>query len=103
MQYDEGHTVAGWAGAAVATVGALGLALGVVGWRPGLWAGGVALVLAALLTWLLHLAGWGKAAGPRAPETWRMRERDTGARGGHAGCLACRIAGRGGGESPRSS
>ncbi|MEU3245183.1 HGxxPAAW family protein, partial [Streptomyces sp. NPDC006875] len=53
------------------------------------------VVLAAPATWLLHLAGWGKATGPRpvAQQHWRVRDRS--ARHGHPGCLGCRLAGRG--------
>ncbi|MDT0416521.1 hypothetical protein RM574_13590 [Streptomyces sp. DSM 41982] len=91
-QYDEGHTVAGWTGAAVAVAGSACLAVAVVGWTPGWYLGLVLLVVAAVLTWVLHLAGWGKAAGPRPRTAWGVR--DTSARAGHPDCFACRLAGR---------
>ncbi len=47
------------------------------------------------VTWALHLAGWGKPPGTRPREQWPVRARDRGARDGHAGCLGCRLAGRG--------
>ncbi|MFC9848461.1 HGxxPAAW family protein [Streptomyces sp. NPDC060223] len=97
--HDMGHTVAGWAGTALATTGStvLGVALA-AGSPAGLWSGGAVLILAALTTWLLHLAGWGKAGGPRpAGHTWRTR--DTAARRGHPDCLGCRLAGRGAGSA----
>ncbi|MFJ6940631.1 HGxxPAAW family protein [Streptomyces sp. NPDC101132] len=93
-QYDEGHTVAGWAGTAVATVGAALTGVGVCGWAPGIWTGLAVLVLAVLLTWVLHLAGWGKAPGPRPVEDWPLRTRDLAARAGHRDCRGCRLAGR---------
>ncbi|MEV7992999.1 HGxxPAAW family protein [Streptomyces sp. NPDC086077] len=93
-QFDEGHTIAGWSGVAVATVGCAVLGFGVGGWRPGLWLGAGVVVVAALLTWGLHLAGWGKPPGPRPKDQWGVRVRDAGARAGHAGCLGCRVAGR---------
>ncbi|WP_433340353.1 HGxxPAAW family protein [Streptomyces sp. CA-253872] len=91
-QYDEGHTVAGWTGAAIAVAGSACLAVAVVGWTPGRYVGLVLLVVSAVVTWLLHLAGWGKAAGPRPRDQWGVR--DTAARAGHPGCFACRLAGR---------
>lgn len=55
---------------------------------------GLGVVAAAgLVTWLLHLAGWGKPSGPRPESAWDWRVRDTSARTGHAGCLGCRIRG----------
>lgn len=94
--YDEGHTVAGWAGTAVATVGAATAGVGICGWTPGIWLGLGILAAAALLTWSLHLAGWGKAPGPRPTPHWGMGTRDHAARTGHSECLGCRLAGRGG-------
>ncbi|MFF9175625.1 HGxxPAAW family protein [Streptomyces sp. NPDC014793] len=94
--YDEGHTVAGWTGAGVATVGS-----GVLGWgvcaASAAWvAGGLAVVAASVLvTWALHLSGWGKPPGVRPRAQWGMRLRDTQAREGHPGCVGCRLAGRG--------
>ncbi|GHI83973.1 HGxxPAAW family protein [Streptomyces xanthophaeus] len=93
--YDEGHTVAGWTGTAVATVGSSLLALGVIGWTPGLWLGGAVTVAALLITWGLHLSGWGKGPGRRPAAQWRMGVKDTSARRGHEDCLGCRLAGRG--------
>ncbi|MFF6884901.1 HGxxPAAW family protein [Streptomyces sp. NPDC012421] len=51
-------------------------------------------VTAPVVTWLLHLAGWGKPSGPRPPDQWDWRVRDTTARTGHPDCLGCRLAGR---------
>jgi hypothetical protein len=55
----------------------------------------VITVASALVTWALHLTGWGKPPGRRPREQWGMRVRDTGARQGHPGCVGCRMAGRG--------
>ncbi|MET7734808.1 HGxxPAAW family protein [Streptomyces sp. NPDC005402] len=96
-QYDEGHTIAGWTGVAVAAVGTSVLGLGVCAVSGALIAVGLAITVAsALVTWTLHLAGWGKPPGRRPREQWGMRVRDTGARQGHPGCVGCRMAGRGG-------
>ncbi|MET7692646.1 HGxxPAAW family protein [Streptomyces sp. NPDC005483] len=96
-QYDEGHTVAGWTGVGIATVGTSVLGLGVCTVSGALIAVGLAItVLSALVTWALHLAGWGKPPGRRPRGEWGMRVRDTSARGGHPGCVGCRMAGRGG-------
>nr|WP_238431946.1 HGxxPAAW family protein [Streptomyces cavernae] len=93
--HDMGHTVAGWTGTAVACAGTavLGAAL-IAGSAAGLWLGGVIVVLAAVVTWVLHLAGWGKATGPRPPGSRHWRIRDTAALRGHPDCLGCRLAGR---------
>ncbi|MFI6033881.1 HGxxPAAW family protein [Streptomyces sp. NPDC051315] len=94
--YDEGHTVAGWTGVALATVGTSVAGAGVCagsGVLVGTGLGGV--VLSGLVTWVLHLAGWGKPPGVRPRAEWGMRVRDAHARGGHPGCLGCRLAGRG--------
>ncbi|MET7683266.1 HGxxPAAW family protein [Streptomyces sp. NPDC005423] len=93
--YDLGHTVAGWTGMAVATLGSglCGLGLIMVS-GPLLYVGVGVLALALLVTWSLHLGGWGKASGPRPAEQWDWRVRDTGAKAGHSDCLACRLAGR---------
>lgn len=58
---DMGHTVAGWTGTATAVVGCtvLGVAVAAVSLPVALAGTGLTLG-AALLTWLLHLAGWGK-------------------------------------------
>jgi hypothetical protein len=95
-QYDEGHTVAGWTGVGIATVGTSVLGVGVCLVSIPLIVLGIAIdVVSLLVTWVLHLTGWGKASGPRPREEWPMRVRDTGARAGHAGCVGCQLAGRG--------
>ncbi|CCK29028.1 putative membrane protein [Streptomyces davaonensis JCM 4913] len=95
-QYDEGHTVAGWTGFGIATVGATVLGLGVCLVSVPAIAGGLAICAVALLTtWALHLQGWGKPPGRRPREEWPMRARDPQARAGHLDCLGCRLAGRG--------
>lgn len=94
-QYDEGHTVAGWTGFGIATVGTTVLGLGVCLVSGALIVGGLAVVaVSVLVTWALHLSGWGKPPGRRPREEWGMRVRDSGAREGHADCVGCRIAGR---------
>nr|WBO78995.1 hypothetical protein SBE_002661 [Streptomyces sp. SBE_14.2] len=98
-QYDEGHTVAGWTGTAIATVGGSVAGAGVCLVSPLVIGGGLGICLLALLvTWALHLAGWGKGSGPRAREQWPMGVRDPQARSGHPECLGCRLAGRGRGR-----
>ncbi|EDY56403.1 MULTISPECIES: HGxxPAAW family protein [Streptomyces] len=95
-QYDEGHTVAGWTGVGIATVGTSVLGVGVCLVSGALIAVGIVITAAsALVTWALHLTGWGKPPGRRPREQWGMRVRDTGARQGHPGCVGCRMAGRG--------
>ncbi|MFE9926370.1 HGxxPAAW family protein [Streptomyces sp. NPDC005774] len=95
-QYDHGHTVAGWTGFGIVTVGAAVLALGVCTGSGVSRAAGLGIVLLGLLvTWALHLAGWGKPTGRRPREQWDWRVRDPEARDGHPGCLGCRLAGRG--------
>ncbi|GAA2296334.1 hypothetical protein GCM10010234_42980 [Streptomyces hawaiiensis] len=95
-QYDHGHTVAGWVGCGIGTVGAGVAGLGVCTVSGVLIAGGVAIGLVGLLvTWALHLAGWGKGPGLRPRAEWGWRVRDSAAAGGHAECLGCRLAGRG--------
>jgi hypothetical protein len=95
-QYDEAHTVAGWTGFGIATVGTVVLGLGVCMVSAPLLVGGLGIEVAALLvTWVLHLAGWGKPPGRRPREQWGWRVRDLGAREGHPECLGCRLAGRG--------
>lgn len=94
--YDHGHTVAGWTGCGIAVTGTAVLGAGIcTGSGPLLVAGAVVVVVALLVTWALHLAGWGKPSGPRPREQWDWRARDTGARAGHPECLGCRLAGRG--------
>ncbi|MFJ4007861.1 HGxxPAAW family protein [Streptomyces sp. NPDC090023] len=93
--YDEGHTIAGWTGCAIATVGSgvvgAGLCTGSV---PALVGGAVVVAASVLVTWVLHLNGWGKPPGVRPREEWRLGARDTQARGGHPGCVGCALAGR---------
>ncbi|MFD7445961.1 HGxxPAAW family protein [Streptomyces sp. NPDC059909] len=93
-QHDEGHTIAGWTGCAVATAGAAIAGVGICGWSPGIWWGLGVMAVAVLVTWGLHLAGWGKPPGLRPAGQWGLRVRDRAAREGHAGCLGCRLAGR---------
>ncbi|MEU6775288.1 HGxxPAAW family protein [Streptomyces sp. NPDC046759] len=98
--YDEGHTIAGWTGFGVAAVGS-----GAVGWGvctaslPLAGAGLAVVALSLLVTWVLHLAGWGKPPGVRPREQWGIRIRDARAREGHPACMSCRLAGRGREES----
>ncbi|MZF87306.1 HGxxPAAW family protein [Streptomyces sp. SID5643] len=95
-QYDHGHTVAGWVGTGIASVGAGVAGLGVIKVSGALIGGGLAIgVVSLLVTWALHLAGWGKGPGLRPRAEWGWRVRDSAAPGGHAECLACRLAGRG--------
>ncbi|MCX3287492.1 hypothetical protein OR263_12375 [Streptomyces sp. NEAU-H22] len=99
-QYDHGHTVAGWVGCGIATVGAGVAGLGVCTVSGVLIAGGVAIgVVSLLVTWALHLSGWGKGPGVRPRAEWGWRVRDSAAPGGHQECLGCRLAGRGRGAS----
>ncbi|GGZ13712.1 hypothetical protein GCM10010300_67410 [Streptomyces olivaceoviridis] len=94
--YDEGHTIAGWTGAAIATTGGAVVGLGVcTASLPVAGAGLAVVAVSVLVTWALHLSGWGKSPGVRPREQWGMRVRDTQARDGHAGCVGCRLAGRG--------
>ncbi|MEU8789168.1 HGxxPAAW family protein [Streptomyces sp. NPDC048643] len=93
--HDLGHTVAGWTGTAVAVLGfcVTGAAL-TKGSGAGLALGAAGIVAAALVTWVLHLSGWGKPSGPRpvGEQSWRTKDRT--AAEGHPGCLGCRMAGR---------
>jgi hypothetical protein len=94
--YDEGHTVAGWTGFGIATVGSGVVGLGVCAASLPLVVGGLAVVaVSVLVTWVLHLTGWGKPPGVRPRGQWGMRVRDAQARGGHPGCASCGLAGRG--------
>ncbi|MFG2606863.1 HGxxPAAW family protein [Streptomyces sp. NPDC048514] len=94
--YDEGHTIAGWTGVGITAVGGSVAGWGVCVSSPSLIATGLAVVaMSALVTWVLHLTGWGKPPGVRPREEWGMRVRDTWAREGHPGCVGCRLAGRG--------
>ncbi|WP_395571804.1 HGxxPAAW family protein [Streptomyces sp. BK79] len=94
-QYDEGHTLAGWTGFGVGTVAAALAGLGVctASW-PVVVAGAGIGAAGLVVTWTLHLAGWGKGPGSRPRDQWAWRVRDLGARSGHPGCLGCRLAGR---------
>lgn len=94
--YDEGHTIAGWTGVAIATAGGAVVGLGVCTASLSVVGTGLAVVVVSVLvTWALHLSGWGKQPGVRPREQWGMRVRDTQARQGHPGCVGCRLAGRG--------
>jgi hypothetical protein len=94
--HDEGHTLAGWIGFALAgsgtSVAGVGMCLGATG---GVWLGLGGVVLGALVTWGLHLTGWGKPPGIRPVAERGMWVRDRAAQGGHPGCVGCRMAGRG--------
>ncbi|MER8219543.1 HGxxPAAW family protein [Streptomyces sp. NPDC094143] len=95
-QYDHGHTVAGWVGFGIATVGAGVVGAGVCTVSGLLIAGGLGIgVVSLLVTWALHLSGWGKGPGARPRSEWDWRVRDSAAPGGHPDCLGCRLAGRG--------
>lgn len=95
-QYDHGHTVAGWVGTGIASVGAVVAGAGVCFVSGVLIAGGIGIgVVSLLVTWALHLSGWGKGPGVRPRDEWGWRVRDSAARGGHEECLGCRLAGRG--------
>ncbi|MFF1906336.1 HGxxPAAW family protein [Kitasatospora sp. NPDC058218] len=99
-EHDMGHTVAGWTGAALAIAGsALAGVAFAAGSAAALWGGLAVTGSGALAAWLLHLAGWGKATGPRPDGRRHWRTRDTAARGGHPDCLGCRLAGRTGTEA----
>ncbi|OQR60776.1 hypothetical protein B6E66_28695 [Streptomyces maremycinicus] len=94
--YDEGHTVAGWTGVGIVTVGTAVVGVGVCAVSGLLLGAGLVIVaLGTLVTWGLHLAGWGKPPGVRPRAEWGMRVRDPWARDGHPGCVGCRLAGRG--------
>ncbi|OKK17397.1 hypothetical protein AMK16_21380 [Streptomyces sp. CB00455] len=101
---DLGHTVAGWTGTGLALLGFTGSGIALcAAWVPGIWLGLGVVAAAGVVTWLLHLAGWGKASGPRPEAGRNWRTRDTAARSGHAECLGCRAGrpGRARGVSPR--
>ncbi|MFB7947882.1 HGxxPAAW family protein [Kitasatospora phosalacinea] len=94
--HDMGHTVAGWTGSALGILAFTTAGAGLVLASPAvLWAGAALAPAAALATWLLHLAGWGKPSGPRPPHLRHWRTRDRAARLGHPDCTGCRLAGRG--------
>ncbi|WP_030384478.1 HGxxPAAW family protein [Streptomyces sp. NRRL S-241] len=91
---DLGHTVAGWTGTTLALLGFAGAGAAVcAAWAPGIWIGLGVVAAAGIVTWVLHLAGWGKPSGPRPEADWDWRKRDAGARTGHADCLGCRPGG----------
>ncbi|MFF4852801.1 HGxxPAAW family protein [Streptomyces sp. NPDC001194] len=91
---DMGHTVAGWTGTVLALLGCTGAGAALcAAWTPGIWLGLGLVVVAGVVTWALHLAGWGKPGGPRPRAEWDWRTRDTAARTGHANCLGCRAGG----------
>ncbi|MEY9949978.1 HGxxPAAW family protein [Kitasatospora sp. GAS1066B] len=93
--HDMGHTVAGWTGSALVAIGSLVLGVAFAAGSPaGLWLGVAIVASAALASWWLHLAGWGKPSGPRPVDRRDWRLRDTDARDGHPDCLGCRLAGR---------
>lgn len=92
---DMGHTVAGWTGTAIALAGLCVMGFAVVAVSPLIaLLGAGAVALAGVVTWALHLAGWGKPSGPRPRDEWSWRVRDRAARHGHRDCLGCRMAGR---------
>ncbi|MEW9527469.1 HGxxPAAW family protein [Microbispora sp. NPDC049125] len=90
---DLGHTVAGWTGCVIALIGSAVAGVAVCAGRPaGVLAGAGIVLSAGLITWALHLMGWGKPSGPRPADEWAWRARDP--MTGHGDCLACRVAGR---------
>ncbi|MEU4359233.1 HGxxPAAW family protein [Streptomyces virginiae] len=92
---DMGHTVAGWTGTYIAVVGFSVAGFGMILASGLVMAAGCAVIaLAAVLTWALHLAGWGKPSGPRPADQWDWRVKDPTARRGHPNCVGCRMAGR---------
>ncbi|MFE1320672.1 HGxxPAAW family protein [Kitasatospora phosalacinea] len=94
--HDMGHTVAGWTGSALGILAFTTAGAGLVLASPAvLWTGAALAPAAALATWALHLAGWGKPGGPRPPHLRHWRTRDRAARHGHPDCTGCRLAGRG--------
>ncbi|MEU6231964.1 HGxxPAAW family protein [Kitasatospora sp. NPDC047058] len=99
--HDMGHTVAGWTGSAVATLGSAvaGVAFA-AGSAAGLWLGAGLVVLGGLASWVLHLAGWGKPTGPRPHGRRHWRLPDPAGGRGHPDCLGCRLAGRRPGRAP---
>jgi hypothetical protein len=65
--YDEGHTLAGWTGFGIAIVGAAVIGMGVCTAQGLVVAGGlVVIAVGVVVTWVLHVAGWGKPPGLRA-------------------------------------
>ncbi|MFE6282502.1 HGxxPAAW family protein [Streptomyces sp. NPDC057877] len=91
--HDMGHTLAGWTGTASCLAGCAVAGVSLCAARPaGVLLGAGVVAAGALVTWALHLAGWGKPSGPRAREEWDWRARDP--MTGHADCPGCRLAGR---------
>jgi hypothetical protein len=90
---DLGHTVAGWAGCVIVLAGfaVAGVAM-CAGYRVGIWLGVGVILSGGLVTWALHLMGWGKPSGPRPAAQWDWRLKDP--MTSHHQCLACRLAGR---------
>jgi hypothetical protein len=98
---DLGHTVAGWTGCVVVLCGCATAGVAMCAGSPlGIWLGIGVIALGGLVTWALHLAGWGKPSGPRPPEQWDWRVKDP--MTGHGDCLACRLAGRGHEKEPET-
>ncbi|MEV4335087.1 HGxxPAAW family protein [Streptomyces sp. NPDC049597] len=90
-----GHTVAGWTGPSIATMGFSVAGLGIVAVSGPVSAAGVAVIaLSVIITWVLHLAGWGKPSGPRPADQWDWRVKDLTACRGHLDCVGFRTAGR---------
>jgi hypothetical protein len=102
---DLGHTVAGWTGCVIALTGFAGAGVAMCAGRPlGVWLGLGVILSGGLITWALHLMGWGKPSGTRPREQWDWRVKDP--MTGHRNCLACRLAGgpivAGGGADDRA-
>ncbi|MFD7916320.1 HGxxPAAW family protein [Streptomyces sp. NPDC059752] len=92
---DLGHTAAGWLGTSIAVAGFATVGVSMVAVSvAGIILGVAVISLAAVVTWILHLAGWGKPSGPRPADQWDWKVRDLSAEGGHVNCLGCRMAGR---------
>ncbi|MEE1941491.1 HGxxPAAW family protein [Streptomyces sp. TRM 70361] len=91
--HDMGHTVAGWTGTAAALVGFTGAGVSLcAAWPPGVVLGSAVVTFGGLVTWALHLMGWGKPSGPRPADQWDWRVKDP--MTGHGDCPGCRLAGR---------
>lgn len=90
--YDLGHTVAGWTGTVLALTGCAGAGAALcAAWPPGIGIGLAVVAAGGLVTWVLHLAGWGKPSGPRPADQWDWRIKDP--MTGHGECRGCRLAG----------
>lgn len=93
--HDLGHTVAGWTGTAITVIDCCVAGVAMTrGSAPDLALGTGVIAVAGLVTWVLHLSGWGKPSGPRPVREQNWRVRDHEAAQGHPNCLGCRIAGR---------